>query len=1447
MSELKRVHPSTRTLACTAAVLAVVLGAALTPAAASASFADPVEWDGMRLDSGGAAIVNDFSHVELSPGLDQIEYERLGAEGRQQIHVLRVELADSNLYVDYIGNDAVTDPGTVTEFVADAGAIAGINGDFFDINNSSAPLGAAISREHGIMKSPEQHRGAAAAFSSSGLGRVAEIFIEGSITTPDGDLPLLGINTLSGTASAVSVYNAHWGDHTRTRAIPAGTTGVEVIVGADGTVTRTAQEPGSEQLAAGEYALVTLPGAVGDALGALELGDEVEISYRLAPESADITAAVSGHPTSEPPMLEDGVIGEAVSPYMRERHPRTAVGFTEDGRTAFFVVADGRQASAAGFTLPELGQLMLDLGARDAINLDGGGSSQLNSRLPGDASSTVRNSPSDGYERRDANGLGIFLNTPGSGTATALDVRTALVSDDADRVFPGYTRALTSQAYDESGSAAESAQPGWTASSGAARVVASDDGAVVTGVAPGRVTVTASAGGAAGSQDIHVLGDLQRISASSGLLAFGDAGDVRTLTITGHDADGFQAPLEPADVEVLDVPGDLLAFTPTADGTFQVRALTAPGSATATLRVGEHVVRVPITVGLEDVVFADFADAASWTAAHDRAPGGSIGAAEGYDGAPGLRLTYDFTQSTATRGQYAVAPSGGVVLPGQPQKVTAWVYGDGNGAWPRLLVRQANGTSTNLDGPNITWTGWQKAEFPVPTGVSYPLTFQRVRLMETRAAASYSGEVRVSGLSVALAPDVEIPPSTLVTDPVVVRDGDTDAAPLRVAVMSDAQFVARNPDSDLVAGARRALREIVAADPDLLVINGDFVDEASPADFELARRILDEELAGVDFPWRYVPGNHEIMGGAIDNFIAEFGDNYGSLTLDDTLFVTLDTSTGAVSGKHAQLELLHESLAAAEADPAVTGVVVLQHHPIDDPLPAKASQLSNRLDAALLRDWFETFRESSGKSIAFVGSHVGVFHATTEDGIPYLINGNSGKAPAGSEFGDFTGWTMLGIDPAEGLWSGSDEPWLVSEVAVRVDALRMADEHTLLPGATASLAPVVDQPGRSGVEVAWPMSYRWEGTDGVHVGSADAAPRGTVVSIDPETQVATAIGEGSATATLTVNGVSESVLFEVGEATIAVTGDAVQGSTVGVKTGPWPFPDDAQVSYAWLRDGVEIDGATEAEFDVTAADAGARLSVRATVLVEGAEPVVVTSAPTASVPFLALTPVTPLVTGTAQVGSTVTAVPGRWKPADTALQYQWELDGVPVEGATSSTFELLAEHEGAEITVTVSGSLAGHAPLSRTSAPLGPVTAAPVGPVTPQELSISAGSVVQGGSVTVSGRGFTRGATIEVWLHSDPVLLGSVTVTDAGTFAGTVTIPASTPAGAHRIVVTDPTTGAPSAAALTVTAAASSGTDGLAAAGGVIAWGLVAAALLALALGAVLVMRRRRASEEHAA
>lgn len=96
--------------------------------------------------------------------------------------------------------------------------------------------------------------------------------------------------------------------------------------------------------------------------------------------------------------------------FTRAPHPRTAVGKSGDGRMLYFVVADGRRPDVPGMTLPELAEFLAsELGACEAMNVDGGGSSAM---WVGDA---IVNRPSDGAERKVGNHLAVVAAADYSG------------------------------------------------------------------------------------------------------------------------------------------------------------------------------------------------------------------------------------------------------------------------------------------------------------------------------------------------------------------------------------------------------------------------------------------------------------------------------------------------------------------------------------------------------------------------------------------------------------------------------------------------------------------------------------------------------------------------------------------------------------------------------------------------------------------------------------------------------------------------------------------------------------------------------------------------------------------------------------------------------------------------------------------------------------------------
>ena len=151
-----------------------------------------------------------------------------------------------------------------------------------------------------------------------------------------------------------------------------------------------------------EDAVLVGRGAAAEFLASFEIGDALSCDMQVDSGDAAIAHAVggAGH------LLKDGAIeiSEASgysAGFAETRHPRTAFGFNDE--RAFLVTVDGRQPGySVGMSLVELAELMLDLGAADAINLDGGGSTTMW------AEGAIKNRPSDGSPRPLANALVVY-------------------------------------------------------------------------------------------------------------------------------------------------------------------------------------------------------------------------------------------------------------------------------------------------------------------------------------------------------------------------------------------------------------------------------------------------------------------------------------------------------------------------------------------------------------------------------------------------------------------------------------------------------------------------------------------------------------------------------------------------------------------------------------------------------------------------------------------------------------------------------------------------------------------------------------------------------------------------------------------------------------------------------------------------------------------------------
>lgn len=348
--------------------------------------------------------VDTLRSASVAPG---VTYDYLWSPtGPWAVHLLRVN-RDSCWHIEAVkaGGAAVGRAPTsaLVRQLAGSGqnVIAGVNADFFSFTPPGVPRGAHV-QEGTVITGPGQRPVIAA--DSSGALFIGRLGVIGHAMLRGRSYPLAAWNRDD--ARGLALIDRAWGAVSDT-----GTGRVEVVLAGSPlrvvtTDTLTSGVPvpiDGAVLMAGRLA----DSATRRALLALHPGDTVTVERAIA--RAHLRSVVGGWPVIVRDSLVTRAADSAGASFAPVRHPRTAVGLAHGGRDLILVVVDGRQKPYSdGMTLRELAELFRSLGATEALNLDGGGSSTF---VLADASASggvrVLNRPSDKVERAVANALAV--------------------------------------------------------------------------------------------------------------------------------------------------------------------------------------------------------------------------------------------------------------------------------------------------------------------------------------------------------------------------------------------------------------------------------------------------------------------------------------------------------------------------------------------------------------------------------------------------------------------------------------------------------------------------------------------------------------------------------------------------------------------------------------------------------------------------------------------------------------------------------------------------------------------------------------------------------------------------------------------------------------------------------------------------------------------------------
>lgn len=337
-------------------------------------------------------------HRQVAPGVRFTRWDQRDARGPIRAYLVTVDLDTPGVALDVATRSAVRETGKVVDLVARDHAVAGVNGDFYDIGDTGAPLGVARDRQRGLLNARVDGWNSAFYVSRAGEPAMGELSLRARVHEHP-DLAITNLNSPFVKPGGVGIYTPRWGRTAGYRVTDGQRKHVRAVVVRDGRVRASRTTLKADKRIKGTLLIGRGDGA--KALRKMTVGSRATVGYSLP-----------GRPrmalTGDRFLVKDGVISVVDD---RVMHPRTAVGIDHDTGEVLLLCVDGRQSFSRGYTMVEMAEMMQDLGADEALNLDGGGSTTMVARKS-DGSTGVVNSPSDGFQRSVANALEVTYAKP---------------------------------------------------------------------------------------------------------------------------------------------------------------------------------------------------------------------------------------------------------------------------------------------------------------------------------------------------------------------------------------------------------------------------------------------------------------------------------------------------------------------------------------------------------------------------------------------------------------------------------------------------------------------------------------------------------------------------------------------------------------------------------------------------------------------------------------------------------------------------------------------------------------------------------------------------------------------------------------------------------------------------------------------------------------------------
>ncbi len=692
----------------------------------------------------------------ITSGVVLEKYNTFTNSGWIRSDVLRVDLSNENVKVDsLINKDSVTKVTTVKNLAKNSGAIAAVNGSFFDLKAGDVYGPVMSSGEFDVALSGYNNQ--MATFSLDELNNALYAYWDTKVEliTPLGERkPIAAYNRYNGNYNMnMYIVDSKWGK-TSPGVSAKYPNWLEMVV-ENGVVKEFRENMTGVKIPDNGYVVMATFGQQKDLINNFKVGDSVEFDITLNVDKSNMKMALTGGTL----LVQNGkVVPKFTHVASSNRDPRTAVGTSADGKTLIIVSVDGRSNTSIGMTQAELAEYMIKLGCANAINYDGGGSTTMVARLAGTTGLSTVNKPSEGYERGVSASLGVFSVAPKG------PVDTLLVTSYEENVFVNTSRAFTVKGIDKYMNPVEinSNDIKWSVTG----VDGTFKGNIFYPTSVGEAVITAKLGdNVVGTCPISVLSAPVKLDLNYDKLNT-EAGKSTTFTLKGWNKNGYSASIVASHAK-WGVTGNVgtvanNVFTAAEKGTGYVSASYAGVSVFCPVSIKQPGAKKIIEDFSSNTMKLDLSSkyvTATYTQATNVYKSGPYSA----------KLTYNFTKDlNNSRAAYINLPNGGHTLDSTTTKLGMWVYSSAKKpVWIGAMVYDKKGNvHYKYFSKGITWTGWKYLEVSL-SDVTNPSKLTKIYAVEA-TKQSASGNLYFDDLTMVYSgcPDVAPTKTTNSTVPV---------------------------------------------------------------------------------------------------------------------------------------------------------------------------------------------------------------------------------------------------------------------------------------------------------------------------------------------------------------------------------------------------------------------------------------------------------------------------------------------------------------------------------------------------------------------------------------------------------------------------------------------------------------------------------------------------------